>query len=141
MWFIYSFHDNIQFKRFFNITFSGIFNSKNYSIIFFLENSIQKLIQNFWFGSIQLNRIFIQFENQGIGHLYLNAILGHSLITSQPEYYDSCSFKISKLAWSPTWWGAVRRGRRRPWSAPCPCSCLRCSTCAFGEQLEKSIHI
>ena len=38
---------------------------------FFSKKSIQKLIQNFWFGSIQFNRIFIQFENQGIGHHYL----------------------------------------------------------------------
>ena len=35
IWFIHSFHDKIQFKGLFNIIFSGIFNSKNYSIIFF----------------------------------------------------------------------------------------------------------
>ena len=34
-WVIHSFHDKIQFKGLFNIIFSGIFNSKNYSIIFF----------------------------------------------------------------------------------------------------------
>ena len=43
-----------------------MFNSKNYSIIFFPENSIQKFIQNFQFGWIQFNKIFIQLENQGI---------------------------------------------------------------------------
>ena len=50
--------------------FSGIFNSKNYSITFFPENSIQKLIQKFKFCFIQFNKIFIQLENQGIGHHY-----------------------------------------------------------------------
>ena len=35
IWFIHSFHNKIQFKGLFNIIFSGIFNSKNYSIIFF----------------------------------------------------------------------------------------------------------
>ena len=49
-----------------------MFNSKNYSTIFFLENSIQKLIQKFKFGLIQFNKIFIQLENQGIGHHYGN---------------------------------------------------------------------
>ena len=44
IWFIHSFHGKIQFKGLFNIIFSGIFNSKNYSITFFPENSIQKLV-------------------------------------------------------------------------------------------------
>ena len=48
--------------------FSGMFNSKNYSNKIFLENSIQKLIQQFKFGFIQFNKIFIQLENQGIEH-------------------------------------------------------------------------
>ena len=43
---------------------------KNYSIIF-LENSIQKLIKKFKFGLIQFNKVFIQLENQGIGHHYI----------------------------------------------------------------------
>ena len=34
----------------------------------FPKNSIQKLIQKFKFGFIQFNKIFIQLENQGIGH-------------------------------------------------------------------------
>ena len=35
IWFIHSFHNKIQFKWLFNINFLGIFNSKNYSTIFF----------------------------------------------------------------------------------------------------------
>ena len=46
--------------------FPGRFKSKNYSIICFLKNSIQK----FEFGLIQFNKIFIQLENQGIEHHY-----------------------------------------------------------------------
>ena len=38
----------------------------------FPENSIQKLIQKFLFGLIHFNKIFIQLENQDIGHHYVD---------------------------------------------------------------------
>ena len=31
-----------------------------------MENSVRKLVQQFKFGFIQFNKIFIQLENQGI---------------------------------------------------------------------------
>ena len=45
----------IQFKRLFNIIFSGIFNSKNYSIIFFPRKFNSKIYSKFliWLDSIQ----------------------------------------------------------------------------------------
>ena len=46
-----------------------------------VRNRIQKLIKKFEFGFIQFNKIFIQLENQGIGHHYISGIswayLGH----------------------------------------------------------------
>ena len=55
IWFIHSFHDKIQFKGLFNIIFSGIFNSKNYSIIFFPRKFNSKIYSKFliWLDSIQ----------------------------------------------------------------------------------------
>ena len=54
-WVIHSFHDKIQFKGLFNIIFSGIFNSKNYSIIFFPRKFNSKIYSKFliWLDSIQ----------------------------------------------------------------------------------------
>ena len=54
-WVIHSFHDKIQFKGLFNIIFSGIFNSKNYSIIFFPRKFNSKIDSKFliWLDSIQ----------------------------------------------------------------------------------------
>ena len=54
-WAIHSFHDKIQFKGLFNIIFSGIFNSKNYSIIFFPRKFNSKIYSKFliWLDSIQ----------------------------------------------------------------------------------------
>ena len=54
-WIIHSFHDKIQFKGLFNIIFSGIFNSKNYSIIFFPRKFNSKIYSKFliWLDSIQ----------------------------------------------------------------------------------------
>ena len=71
---------NIDSKYDSFIHFTVKFNSRDYSISFFqeysiqksiqkpffLENSIQKLIQQFKFGFIQFNKIFIQLETQGI---------------------------------------------------------------------------
>ena len=45
-------------------------------MIFFPENSIQKLIQKFQFGLIPFNKTFIQLEHQGIGHHYADMIPG-----------------------------------------------------------------
>ena len=56
------FFRNIQFKKIIQQTF-------------FPENSIQKLIQQFKFGFIQFNKIFIQLENQGNEDHYPSAIL------------------------------------------------------------------
>ena len=54
-WVIHSFHDKIQFKGLFNIIFSGIFNSKNYSIIFFPRKFNSKIDSKIliWLDSIQ----------------------------------------------------------------------------------------
>ena len=52
-WVIHSFHNKIQFKGLFNIIFSGIFNSKNYSIIFFPGKFNSKIL--IWLDSIQWN--------------------------------------------------------------------------------------
>ena len=54
-WVNYSFHDKIQFKGLFNVVFSGIFNSKNYSIIFFPRKFNSKIHSKFliWLDSIQ----------------------------------------------------------------------------------------
>ena len=79
---------NIDSKYDSFIHFTIEFNSKDYSISFFFqeysiqknilfpENWIQKLIQKFWFGLIQFNKIFIKLENQGIAHHYL--VVSHS---------------------------------------------------------------
>jgi len=55
IWFIHSFHDKIQFKGLFNIIFSGMFNSKKYSIIFFPGKFNSKIDSKFliWLDSIQ----------------------------------------------------------------------------------------
>ena len=39
---------------------------------FFMVNSIQNSIKNFEISWIQFNKIFIQFENVGIDHGYLD---------------------------------------------------------------------
>ena len=54
-WVIHSFHDKIQFKGLFNIIFSGIFNSKNYSIIFFPRKFNSNIYSKFliWLDSIR----------------------------------------------------------------------------------------
>ena len=57
------------------IHFTTKFNSKDYSITFFLENSIKKLMQKLEFGCIQFNKIFIQEDNQGIAHPYFGRLL------------------------------------------------------------------
>ena len=59
-------HFTITFKGLFKIFFfSGIVNSKNYSITFF---SPEISIQKFEFGFIQFKKTFLQLENQGIQH-------------------------------------------------------------------------
>jgi len=69
--------------------FSPKFNSIDYSISFFLPNSIQKLIQDFEIGCIQFNKIFIQLGNAGIDQGYL------SLVTK--AFKNNCSADFSGL--------------------------------------------
>ena len=55
IWFIHSFHDKNQFKGLFNIIISGIFNSKNYLMIFFPGKFNSRIDSKFlvWLESIQ----------------------------------------------------------------------------------------
>ena len=56
IWFFHLFHDKIQFEGLFNITFSGIFNSKDNSITFFPGKLNSKTGSKIWFLlSIQQN--------------------------------------------------------------------------------------
>ena len=41
------------------------------------------MIQKFKFGLIQFNKIFIQSENQGIGHHYIKAYLNQKILPAQ----------------------------------------------------------
>ena len=64
----------IQYQFFGNIQFKKLFNN-----LFFPENSIQKLIQKFYFGLTQFNKIFIQLENQSIAHHYWEHVVTERL--------------------------------------------------------------
>ena len=65
-------HSTIKFdsKQYSMAISSGISNWKDYSILFFPEISIKKLIKKFEFGCIQFNKMFIKLENPGIAHPY-----------------------------------------------------------------------
>ena len=82
IWFIYSFHDKIQFKGLFNIIFFRIKNSTNHSITFF-SRKIQ--LKN-WF------RNFNQLENQNIDPPLYQAleawITPSSKLNSQDEQWE-----------------------------------------------------
>ena len=89
---------------YFTITFKGLF-----KIIFFRNSQFQKLfnnlfapeisIQKFEFGFIQFNKIFIQFENQGMEDHYLLRMLHRVLLFRKMFSSGSLLWNTISIRW------------------------------------------